>query len=90
MKKNYLDKAILGQQKIQILNQQEEVSFIVPPNPMVTPSMNLVVLWLTICGVQRRIVLCSAIKLPTFPTTIHSPLYLLWLTVERLLKLKVP
>jgi hypothetical protein len=89
--KNFLlDKAILGQQKIQILTQHEEVSFIVPPNPMVAPSMNLVVLRLTICGVQRRIVLFSAIKLQTFPTTIHSPLYLLWLTVEQLLKLKVP
>jgi hypothetical protein len=54
--KNYsLDKAILGRQKIQIQNQQEEVSFIVPPNPTVAPSMNLAVLRLTIFGIQRRI-----------------------------------
>jgi hypothetical protein len=85
-----LEKAILGLQKIQILNQQEEVSFIVPPNPTVAPSKTLVVLRLTISGVQRRIRFFSAIKLPTFPTTIHYPLYLLWLMAERLLTLKVP
>jgi hypothetical protein len=45
-----LDKVILEGQKIQIQNQPEEDYFIVPPNPMVTPSMNLAVLRLTIFG----------------------------------------
>jgi hypothetical protein len=42
IKNTSLDKVILERQKIQIQNQPEEEYFIVPPNPTVTPSMNLV------------------------------------------------